>query len=223
MPGRGLKVVGASPAPEPAAGSGATAVAHEPAPPAPELAHMPKSVGVPRRVVVALGIVAMLGVGGTVGFATAFGMDQAKMAATARVQTVSRDFLMALTNFDAKNIDSDFSRIEGYSTGAFGTQARGFFGSASFRAKLQAAQASSRGQVRHLYVESLAGSHATVYSVVDQTYANNKTSTPKLDVLRVVLNLTKLPNGWHISQVTVLTPPAASAASSSGLGAASGG
>ncbi|MGA7419488.1 MAG: hypothetical protein WB765_17595 [Acidimicrobiales bacterium] len=45
---------------------------------------------------------------------------------------------------------------------------------------------------------------ASVYSVIDQVYANNTSKTPQSDVLRVVVNLTRQASGWKVSNVTVL-------------------
>jgi hypothetical protein len=78
-----------------------------------------------------------------------------------------------------------------------------FFGS-DIRQKLETALATSRGQIRDIYVESYGGGQASVYSVIDQVYANNTNKTPQSDVLRVVVNLTQRPQGWKVSNVTVL-------------------
>ena len=88
-------------------------------------------------------------------------------------------------------------------TGDFSSQANKFFGS-NIRQKLEAALATSRGQIRDIYVESYGGGQASVYSVIDQVYANNTSKTPQSDVLRVVVNLTRQASGWKVSNVTVL-------------------
>ena len=124
----------------------------------------------------------------------------------ATVQRVAKDFLTALTNFTPKTIDADFRTISTYATGDFAKQSNQFFGS-SIRQQLEQAQAWSRGQFRYEYVQSLDGPQASVYSEVDQTYANDKVTTPITDVLQVVLALTDTSGGWKISAVTVLQPP----------------
>jgi hypothetical protein len=148
-------------------------------------------------------LVALAGVAGTVGFGLAWSNGNAQQTGEAQAKATASTFLTALTNFDAKSIDADFSRITGMATGNFSNQANKFFGS-SIRQKLQTALATSRGQIRDIYVESYGGGQASVYSVIDQVYANNTSKTPRSDVLRVVVNLTQQPAGWKVSNVTVL-------------------
>ena len=134
------------------------------------------------------------------------------------VVSASRAFLTDFFNFNAKTVDADFNAVDGMATGAFATQAQQFF-NASIRKALEQALAESRGQIRYLAVQSenQGAGTASVYAVVDQTYVNNKITSPQADVVRLVADL-KLVNGvWKISNVTVLegaTP--ASAGSPSG-------
>ena len=119
-------------------------------------------------------------------------------------------------------MDRDFDTIESYGTGDFAKQANQFFGS-TIRQQLEAALASSRGQVRSLYVQSLAGGRASVYGVVDQTYVNDKMTSPTADQLDIVTDLTDGASGWKISEVTVLnSPTTTSSASGSSVGTTSG-
>jgi hypothetical protein len=143
-----------------------------------------------------------------VGFGVAWSSEHALVQQEAQVRAVSSGFLTALTNFDPGTIDADFSRITGYATGAFLQQAHQFFGT-KIRQQLETARAGSRGEVRHLFIESMSAGSATVYAVVDQTYANAKMSTPNADVLRVVLQMAKAPGSgaWKVANVTVLQPP----------------
>lgn len=105
-----------------------------------------------------------------------------------QAETAARSFLVDLTNFDAKAVDADFGSVTSMATGPFASQAQRFFNSA-IRQDLEKALASSRGQVRALYVQSYATGQATVYAVVDQLYANDKLSSPQADVLRIVLTM----------------------------------
>jgi hypothetical protein len=182
-----------------------------------------RSRGTPgRRSWVALMTVAALGIVGTVGFGHAWMDQNAVSAQQATVRNVSGDFLLALTNFDAKSVDSDFNTIDSYATGDFAKQANQFFGS-TIRQQLEAALASSRGQVRSLYVQSLSDGQASVYGVVDQTYVNDKMSSPSADQLDIVTDLTDGSSGWKISDVTVLNDPTTTGAGgTTGTGATSG-
>ena len=148
-------------------------------------------------------LIALAGVAGTVGFGLAWSSGNSQQAAANQAKATASTFLIALTNFDAKSIDADFSKITDMATGTFSSQANKFFGS-DIRQKLETALATSRGQIRDIYVESFGGGQASVYSVIDQVYANNTNKTPQSDVLRVVVNLTQQPQGWKVSNVTVL-------------------
>ena len=104
-------------------------------------------------------------------------------------------------------------------TGQFSTQAKEFFNS-SIRTALEKALAESRGQIRLLDVQSenQAAGTASVYAVVDQTYVNDKISTPQADVVRLVADLQQVGGVWKISDVTVLegaTPASTGTASGS--------
>ena len=104
-------------------------------------------------------------------------------------------------------------------TGAFATQAQQFF-NASIRKALEEALAESRGQIRYLAVQSenQGAGTASVYAVVDQTYVNNKITSPQADVVRLVADLKQVNGVWKISDVTVLegaTPASAGSASGS--------
>ncbi len=193
-----------------------------------EGARVPRLARLRRRAVTA---VAVAGVVTSIVFGSAWSSLNARQAAAGQARASARSFLLALTNFDAKSVDADFARIEDQATGSFAQQAKQFFGS-SIRQQLEANLASSRGQVRSLFVQTADGSSASVYGVVDQTYVNAKMSTPSADVLRVVLDLADGRSGWKVSEVTVLegpspTSPGPAAASGSsaptGTGAPSGG
>ncbi|HEX4220350.1 MAG TPA: hypothetical protein VHZ02_18390 [Acidimicrobiales bacterium] len=148
-------------------------------------------------------LIAAAGVAGTVGFGLAWSSVNSQRSGANQARATASTFLIALTNFDAKSIDADFARITSMATGNFSNQANKFFGS-DIRQKLETALATSRGQIRDIYVESYGGGQASVYSVIDQVYANNTSKAPQSDVLRVVVDLAQRPAGWKVSNVTVL-------------------
>ena len=135
------------------------------------------------------------------------------------VVSASRAFLTDFFNFNAKTVDSDFNAVSGMATGAFATQAQQFF-NASIRKALEEALAESRGQIRYLAIQSenQGAGTASVYAVVDQTYVNNKITSPQADVVRLVADLKQVNGVWKISGVTVLegaTPASTGSASGS--------
>lgn len=172
---------------------------------------------------VVLAVLAVLGIGGTVGFGLAWSGLHARAAGEAQARTAARAFLVDLTNFDAKTVDADFHAITSMATGPFAAQAQRFFNSA-IRQELQKALASSRGQIRDLFVQSYGNGQAAVYGVVDQLYVNDKISSPQTDVLRLVVDLAQHGGAWKVADVTVLQGPSLAAPTSakSSAGATAG-
>ena len=172
-----------------------------------------------RRAFRLVSLLAVIGVIGTL----VFGILYTTKSSNAPVQdpavvSASRAFLTDFFNFNAKTVDADFNAVDGMATGAFATQAQQFF-NASIRKALEQALAESRGQIRYVAVQSenQGAGTASVYAVVDQTYVNNKITSPQADVVRLVADLQQVNGVWKISNVTVLegaTP--ASAGSPSG-------
>jgi Mce-associated membrane protein len=151
-------------------------------------------------------LLAVLGIAGTVGFGLAWtGLHDQQLGET-QARAAARSFLVDLTNFDAKTVDADFSAVSAMATGPFASQAEKFFNSA-IRQELEQALASSRGQIRALFVQTYGGGQATVYGVVDQLYANDKIGAPRTDVLRVVLTMARVQGNWKVADVTVLQGP----------------
>ncbi len=177
--------------------------------------------GVPsRRAFRLASLLAVVGLVGTL----VFGVLYTTKSSSGPVQdpavvSASRAFLTDFFNFNAKTVDSDFNAVSGMATGAFATQAQQFF-NASIRKALEQALAESRGQIRYLAVQSenQGAGTASVYAVVDQTYVNNKITSPQADVVRLVADLKQVGGVWKISDVTVLegaTPASTGSASGS--------
>ncbi len=211
----GVKVVGAtSPDPEPAAGgppprSGRRRPGGNRARTAPS-----------RRAFRLASLLAVAGLAGTLLFGALYATkDSSGPVQDPAVLSASRLFLTDFFNFNAKTVDSDFNAVTGMATGAFSTQSRQFFNT-SIRKALEQALAESRGQIRYLEVQSenQGAGTASVYAVVDQTYVNNKITSPQADVVRLIADLQQVGGVWKISNVTVLegaTPASASSASGS--------
>jgi Mce-associated membrane protein len=140
------------------------------------------------------------------GFGASLRADNADRRERRSAQDVCRAFLAALTNFDGRTIDADFDRIGSYGTGDFAKQATTFFGS-DVRKAMQEVSASSRGQLRYLFLQDFHLGTASVYAVVDQTIINNKFKTPEADELRVEVTLVKVQGAWRVSELTVLQSP----------------
>lgn len=217
---RGVKVVGG--VPEEPADDNTTTETDEAPPPRPA-ARRPGGApsGPSRRTFRIVALVAALGLIGTI----AFGVLYATKSASGPVQdpavkAAANKFLTDFFNFTPKTVDADFNAITAMATGQFSTQANGFFNS-TIRKQLQTAAASSRGQIRYLEVQKqdTSAGTASIYAVVDQTYANNKSTSLGSDVVRLTADLKQVNGVWKISDVTVLegaTPASASGNSGSG-------
>jgi hypothetical protein len=191
-------------------GSGAPAEDDDDVPPPPVDEDEDSGGGGGRRppvLVIVLVVLVILGLAGTAFYWSKYRTLSNKGHAQGQVVAVSRDFLLALTNFQAGTIDADFNRVQSYATGDFQSQALSFF-SSDVRQALAKVQAVSRGQISALYVQSIQGDQATTYADVDQTIANINFKTPEQDELRIVLSLKKVAAGWRVSEVTVLQAPA---------------
>ena len=155
-------------------------------------------------------IVALVGVVGTIAFGLLWALNVSASGASS-VQSGSRlaaqQFLTDFTTFDPSTVTQTFNRIQALSTGNFARQAKVEF-SASLRQQLQAANASTQGQVRYLELQSYSSTEASYYADVVQTYSNNKTSGPQSDELRLVVSLALVHGQWKISGVTSLDTPA---------------
>jgi len=216
---RGVKVVGGVPD-DPAADD--TAEERDETPPAgpPPRPAARRPSGPSRRSFRLVSLVAALGLLGTVVFGVLYATNSSGPVQDPGVLSASRTFLTDFFNFTPKTVDSDFNAITGMATGQFSSQANQFFNS-TIRKQLQTAAASSRGQIRYLAVqqEGNPAGTASIYAVVDQTYANNKSTSLGSDVVRLTADLQQLDGTWKISNVTVLegaTPQSSSSGGGSG-------
>ncbi|MCU1371582.1 MAG: hypothetical protein JWO77_2776 [Ilumatobacteraceae bacterium] len=165
-------------------------------------------------------VLAAIGLIGTVAFGLAWlnardeaSTGSASQGAPAELLSTARGFAEDLTNFDGATIDRDFDRITAQATGDFRSQADQFF-SSDVRKQLKTAQASSRGEIRSAYVQTVDGDRGTVFVVVDQTIANNASPEPQADTLRMELGLVQRDGTWKVERVSVLTAPGGATAGS---------
>jgi Mce-associated membrane protein len=169
-------------------------------------------------------VLAVLGILGTIGFGLAWRTADSRAATedglapeVVDMRTAGREFAIALTNFDASTIDADFDRIVDFATGDFAEEADRFYDE-EIRAQLRDAQATSRSEIRDIYVQSFAGDTGVVFFTADQTVANNLSPQPITDTLRVELGMARVEGAWKVRTVEVLDAPPGSQMQTSGLG-----
>ena len=165
---------------------------------------------------VVLAVLAIAGLAGTLFFGFQWNQERTADNAQASMETTASDFLVALFDFDGRTIDEDFDNILSYATGDFADQAEAQFADDDTRAALREVQASSRVEVRDLFVQSFDGDRGRVFAVVDQTIANNQFPEPRSDQVRLELGLRKVDGEWKVATVDVLEAPAAQAAVAGG-------
>jgi Mce-associated membrane protein len=168
-------------------------------------------------------VLAVLGVLGTIGFGLAWRGAEGRAAGrdglapeVVEMRGAAREFAIALTNFDAATIDADFDRIVDSATGDFAEEADRFYDE-EIRSQLRDAQATSRSEVRDLYVQSFDGDTGTAFAVVDQSVANNRSPQPVTDTLRIELGMARVDGGWKVRTVEVLDAPPDAQADMTGL------
>lgn len=130
------------------------------------------------------------------------GLDQRR----ALVEDTSRRFLTALTSFTADTIERDVDEIRSYAVGGFAEEVEETFGPERI-ATIRESRANSVGTVRDVFVESLQGSSARVFGVVEETVVSSTQTTPRTDVLRVLVGLIETPDGWRVHSVEILPSP----------------
>lgn len=163
-----------------------------------------------------LAALAIAGLAGTLFFGFKWNQERTADDAQASMETTASDFLVALFDFDGRTIDADFDNILDYATGEFADQAEQQFADDDTRAALREVQASSRVEVRDLFVQSFDGDKGRVFAVVDQTIANNQFPNPRSDQVRLEIGMRKVDGDWKVSTLDVLEAPAAAAAIAGG-------
>lgn len=168
-------------------------------------------------------VLAVLGVVGTIGFGLAWAGASSRATtedglspAVVDMRDAGREFAIALTNFDAATIDADFDRIVDYATGDFAEEAERFYDE-EIRTQLRDAQATSRSEIRDIYVQSFDGDSGSVFFTADQTVANNLSPRPITDTLRVELGMVEVDGEWKVRTVEVLQAPPGTQLQASGL------
>ena len=162
----------------------------------------------PRAALAIVALVALLGIVGTAVFALKWNNLRHRQDAQHQAEGVARQFLTALTNFDARTVDADFGRILSFAAdnSDFAHQAQSTFNS-DLNQALKAKQASTRGEIHYLFVQGVHGGTADVYAVVDLTTFNNSLKAPSVDEMRVDVTLQRIKGLWRVSELTVLQAP----------------
>lgn len=122
------------------------------------------------------------------------------------VIAVARQFVSALTNFQAATIDRDVNRIRSFAVGDFADQVDQFF-DAKAVADIKDAEARSVGRIKSVFVQTLNGPTASVFGVVNEIVTNKSSPTPTTEVVRLDIQMIQTAAGWKVSSVEILQSP----------------
>lgn len=150
--------------------------------------------------------VAVVATAGAVTFGVLWQQQRGEDLRRAEVEDLARRFLTALTSFSAETIERDVDEIRSFAVGDFAQEVDDTFGPERI-ATIRESDATSVGTVRDVYVESLEGSSAQVFGVVEETVVSATQTTPRTDVLRVLVGLIETPEGWRVHSVEILPTP----------------
>lgn len=130
-------------------------------------------------------------------------------SAAGALRSAANQFASALFTFDANTLNQNISQAQALSTPAYAQTIASFY-TADQVAAAKTAQASSRADIKSVYVESVTGDSASVFVVLTDTYANNKDPKPRVDQVRMILSFQRVKGAWKVADVQVLqAPPAA--------------
>jgi hypothetical protein len=98
--------------------------------------------------------------------------------------------------------------IGSYAVGRFAEEVEATFSEEQTK-EIRESEAVSTGRVQSVFVQALDDSAASVFAVVRQTIVNRTLPAPRVDLLRVELEMIETADGWRVSSVQILQTPGA--------------
>lgn len=141
-------------------------------------------------------------------FAVLWQQGEAREREREEVRKAGESFVTALVNFSHETIVEDADRIRSFAVGRFEEEAGVFFGARAIEA-IQEAEASSRGDIESLFVESVADDQASVFAVVSETITNAQATEPQTEIVRLHVEMVNVDDTWKVESVEVLQSPGA--------------
>lgn len=141
-------------------------------------------------------------------FAVLWQQGEAREREREEVRKAGESFVSALVNFSHETIVEDADRIRSFAVGRFEEEAGVFFGARAIEA-IQEAEASSRGDIESLFVESVADDQASVFAVVSETITNAQATEPQTEIVRLHVEMVHVDDTWKVESVEVLQSPGA--------------
>ena len=141
-------------------------------------------------------------------FAVLWQQGEAREREREEVRKAGESFVTALVNFSHETIVEDADRIRSFAVGRFEEEAGVFFGARAIEA-IQEAEASSRGDIESLFVESVADDQASIFAVVSETITNAQATEPQTEIVRLHVEMVHVDDTWKVESVEVLQSPGA--------------
>ncbi|MGH2812429.1 MAG: hypothetical protein ACRDI1_06925 [Actinomycetota bacterium] len=131
-----------------------------------------------------------------------FGRERAEEASVREVQAVTRDFLVALTNYDHTTIDRQSRQILNLSVGSLRDRYEATVNK-EYAESLKTLSAESEGEILEMAVDDLGEDQATVLVFMDvttrSTNPETKESAEDVEGRRVRLSLIRTGTGWKVN------------------------
>jgi len=90
--------------------------------------------------------------------------------------------------------------------GDFADEAEVFYGQEAIDAVVEL-KATTEGEVRELFIQSLEDGEGSVFAVVDHTVTNANTDEPKTDTVRMSIEMIDSEDGWKVNRVRIFESP----------------
>jgi hypothetical protein len=144
--------------------------------------------------------------------AVAFGSlwQEARSTANAEdeLRAQARAFIGDLMSISAETADADAAAIKRWAVGDFADEAEVFYGQEAIDAVVEL-DATTEGEIRELFIQSLGDGEGSVFAVVDHTVTNRSTDEPKTDTVRMSIEMIESEDGWKVNRVRIFESPGA--------------
>ena len=139
-------------------------------------------------------------------FAVLWQQGEAREQQREDVRAAGERFVTALTTFSHETIVEDADRIRSFAVGRFEEEAGVFFGARAIEA-IQDAEATSRGNIEALFVESIADDEASIFAVVSESITNSQATEPQTEIVRLHVEMVNVDDTWKVEMVEILQSP----------------
>jgi hypothetical protein len=120
----------------------------------------------------------------------------------------ARTFIGDLMSISAETAEADAAAIKDWAVGDFADEAEVFYGQEAIDAVVEL-KATTEGDVRELFVQSLEDGEGSVFAIVDHTVTNANTEEPKTDTVRMSIEMIDSEDGWKVNRVRIFESPGA--------------